>query len=61
MIQKGLDAQLSRNLVYIFFLPYLFLRHHFHPTQKTSSPMNNEEDLTELTFSHGFSNYEVRF
>lgn len=52
MIEIELYAQLSRDLVHIFFFSNLLLRHHFHSAQKTCFFVNDKHHFSKLTLTH---------
>ena len=54
-----MDAQLTRDLALIFFVPNLFFLHDFHATQKAGLFMLDQHNLSKLSFAQLFANGKI--
>lgn len=61
MIEIELNAQLSRDLVHIFLLSNLLLRHHFHSAQKTCFFVYDKHNFSKLTLTHFLTYRKITF
>lgn len=59
MVEVELNAELTCDLIHIFFLSNLFLRHDFHTTQEACFFVLYKHDLSELAFTHLLANCEI--
>lgn len=61
MVKIELDTQLSCDLINVFLFTDLLFRHYLHSTKEACDLMLNQHNLSELTFTHLFTNRKIRF